>query len=108
NNGPEDLRLVAWVVPGEGKSVEAEGLTAWVGERLPEYMVPSAVVVMAALPLTPNGKVDRFALPIPAAPEPASAEPPRSPLEELVAGLWAEILGGGRPGLHDDFFALGG
>ncbi len=71
-------------------------------------MVPAAVVPLAALPLTPNGKVDRFALPIPAAPEGTSAEAPRTPLEELVAGLWTEVLGGGRVGLHDDFFALGG
>jgi amino acid adenylation domain-containing protein len=106
SSGSEDVRLVAWVVPTA--AVEAAELLAWVGERLPEYMVPAAVVPLAALPLTPNGKVDRFALPIPAAPEGASAEAPRTPLEELVAGLWTEVLGGGRVGLHDDFFALGG
>ncbi|MEO6193015.1 MAG: amino acid adenylation domain-containing protein [Thermoanaerobaculia bacterium] len=107
-NGAEDVRLVAWVVPGAGGQVEPEALLGWVGERLPEYMVPSAAVVLADLPLTPNGKVDRIALPIPAAPEGTAAEPPRSPLEQLVAGLWAEVLGGGRIGLEDDFFALGG
>jgi amino acid adenylation domain-containing protein len=112
--GAEDVRLVAWVVlasPAGGQGIEAEGLRAWMGERLPEFMVPSAVVTLAALPLTPNGKVDRRALPPPAAsagPRAAEAEPPRSPLEELVAGLWAELLGCERVGLHDDFFAAGG
>jgi amino acid adenylation domain-containing protein len=112
--GAEDVRLVAWVVlasPAEGQAIEAEALRAWVGERLPEFMVPSAVVTLAALPLTPNGKVDRRALPPPAitsGPRAAESEPPRSPLEELVAGLWAELLGCERVGLHDDFFAAGG
>ena len=115
--GAEDSRLVAWVVLAStagsqgGQAIEAEALQAWVGERLPEFMVPSAVVTLAAVPLTPNGKVDRRALPPPAAsagPRAAEAEPPRSPLEELVAGLWAELLGCERVGLHDDFFAAGG
>ncbi|HEY9419892.1 MAG TPA: amino acid adenylation domain-containing protein, partial [Thermoanaerobaculia bacterium] len=109
--GPEDLRLVAWVVPRDGEpveTIETEALLAWVEERLPEYMVPSAVAVLAALPLTPNGKVDRFSLPLPAAPCLPVAEPPRSPLEEMVAGLWAEVLGCDRVSLHDDFFSLGG
>ncbi|HEY0553301.1 MAG TPA: amino acid adenylation domain-containing protein, partial [Thermoanaerobaculia bacterium] len=109
--GPEDVRLVAWAMPAPGQAVEGEAVRAWAGERLPEFMVPAAVVVLAALPLTPNGKVDRRALPPPAAPDRSTAAggvPPRSPLEELTAGLWAELLGGGLPGLHDDFFALGG
>jgi amino acid adenylation domain-containing protein len=107
---PGDLRLAAWVVPAEGEpEIEPGALLAWLGERLPDYMVPSAVVVLEALPVTPNGKVDRRALPLPAAPEgTAAAEPPRSPLEALVAGLWAESLGRGKVGLHDDFFDLGG
>jgi amino acid adenylation domain-containing protein len=110
--GPGDVRLAAWVVPAPGHAVEAAILRAWLGERLPEFMVPSAVAALAALPLTPNGKVDRRALPPPAAagaPLAAALAAPRSPLEELVAGLWAELLGGERPvGLHDDFFASGG
>jgi len=112
--GLEDLRLVAWVVPAAGgrpESLETADLTAWVAERLPEYMVPSALLVLDALPLTPNGKVDRFALPIPAAAPslpPSAAELPRTALEELVAGLWSEVLACGRVGLHDDFFSLGG
>ncbi len=106
--GAEDVRLLAWVVPAAGRAVEPESLLAWVGERLPEYMVPAAVVPLAEMPLTPNGKVDRFALPIPEAREGTAAETPRSPVEELVAGLWAETLGLSRIGPHDDFFELGG
>jgi amino acid adenylation domain-containing protein len=107
---PGDLRLVAWVVPADKElEIEPEALLAWLGERLPDYMVPTAVVVLPALPVTPNGKVDRRALSLPAAPEgTAAAEPPRSPLEALVAGLWAESLGREKVGLHDDFFDLGG
>jgi hypothetical protein len=106
--GPEDVRLVAWVVPAAGERLDVPALLAWVGERLPEYMVPSAVVELAELPMLPNGKVDRRALPAPSAREAVAAEAPRTPLQELVAGLWAEVLGGGRVGLQDDFFALGG
>src|SRR6185369_1269145 len=92
-HGAEDVRLVAWVVPAAGQAAEPEALRAWVGERLPEYMVPAAVVALAEMPLTPNGKVDRFALPVPEAREGTAAEAPRSPIEELVGGLWAETLG---------------
>jgi amino acid adenylation domain-containing protein len=110
--GLQDVRLVAWVTPVPEEPVEAldgEALRAWVGERLPEFMVPSAVVTLAAFPLNPNGKVDRGALPPPAAVAPAAAsESPRTPLEELLAGLWAELLSLSRVGPHDDFFALGG
>jgi hypothetical protein len=106
--GRGDLRLIAWTVLREAAAVGAEALLAWVRERLPEYMVPSALVLLPALPMMPNGKVDRRALPLPVAVEGPAGKAPRSPVEELVAGFWAEILGGARPGLHDDFFALGG
>ncbi|HKH47952.1 MAG TPA: amino acid adenylation domain-containing protein, partial [Thermoanaerobaculia bacterium] len=97
-------RLVAWVA---GRP--ASDLRAWLQERLPGYMVPSAFVPLEALPLTPNGKVDRRALPAPETARSAADSPAAmSTLEELLAGIWAEVLGIERVGLHDDFFALGG
>ena len=78
-------------------------------ERLPDYMMPSAFVMLDELPLTPNGKVDRNALP---APDFASAAAeyaaPRNPTEEALTGIWQELLVMERIGIHDDFFALGG
>ncbi|HEX8696900.1 MAG TPA: amino acid adenylation domain-containing protein, partial [Longimicrobium sp.] len=100
-----DRRLVAYIV-GEA---EAEALRAHVRRSLPEYMVPSAFVPLEALPLTPNGKLDRKALP---APDLASAEEtyvaPRTPVEEVLAGIWAEVLGRERVGVEEGFFELGG
>ncbi|HEY2737200.1 MAG TPA: condensation domain-containing protein, partial [Thermoanaerobaculia bacterium] len=102
--------LTAWLVPREGSALPAAAdLRAFLRERLPDYMVPAAFVTIAELPLTPNGKVDRRALP---APGPRSAEEsylaPRTPAEEVVAGIWAELLGLERVGAADHFFALGG
>jgi amino acid adenylation domain-containing protein len=102
---PGDKRLVAYVVG----SVEADGLRAHLRQSLPEYMVPSAFVSLDVLPLTPNGKLDRKALPLP---ELASAEEayvaPRTPTEEVLAGIWAEMLGRERVGVEESFFDLGG
>ncbi|MCP4661138.1 MAG: non-ribosomal peptide synthetase, partial [bacterium] len=106
--------LVAYVVPHEGAEVDAGVLRAWLGESLPAYMVPGAVIFLDALPRTATDKVDRRALP---APEPGdlAAEvefvAPRDPVEELLAGIWAEGLGDGvarRMGVHENFFELGG
>ena len=103
-----ERRLVAYVVPAEAATAGTDALRAHVAARLPEHMVPSAWVVLQAMPLTPSGKVDRRALPAPDL-EASSAGrvPPRTPAEELVAGIWEHVLGV-RPGVHDNFFELGG
>ena len=110
-DGPGDKRLVAYVaVRGEAAPGPAE-LRRFLSERLPEYMVPQAFVLLDELPLTPNGKVDRRALPEPdgARPEPgAGYVAPRGAEEEEVARVWAEVLKVERVGADDNFFELGG
>jgi amino acid adenylation domain-containing protein len=89
---------------------EAGELRAFLRERLPTFMVPSAFVFLEALPLTPNGKVDRRSLPAPGRDRigPEVFVAPRSPLEENLAAIWSQVLGQERIGVHDDFFLLGG
>jgi 2-polyprenyl-3-methyl-5-hydroxy-6-metoxy-1,4-benzoquinol methylase/acyl carrier protein len=86
-------------------------LCSFAKKKLPEYMVPSAFVILEALPLTPNGKVDRQALPIPDAVRPKLEEAfvaPRTSVEEVLAAIWAQVLGLDRVGIHDNFLELGG
>ena len=107
---PGDQRLVAYYVAVDGAAPEAAALRAELGAQLPDYMVPSAYVALAALPLTPNGKLDLKALPAPDAGAYASRsyEAPQEGPEQLVATLWAQLLRRGQIGRHDNFFALGG
>jgi len=107
--GPK--RLVAYVVPsGDGEGLEKE-LREYLRGRLPEYMVPSAVEVLEELPRTTSGKVDRRRLPEPAGRRPELGEEyqgPRTEEERLLVGIWEEVLGLERVGVHDNFFDLGG
>jgi len=113
NGSTSDRRLVAYVVPepGAADAPSSQELRAHVSRSLPDYMVPSAFVVMQALPLSASGKVDRRALPAPerASPEPAAAyAPARTELEKTVASVWQGVLGAERIGVDDNFFELGG
>ncbi|MER7056138.1 amino acid adenylation domain-containing protein [Streptomyces sp. NPDC000351] len=99
-------RLVAYVVPS-GRATTAQELRGFVAERLPDFMVPSALVLLDRLPLMPNGKLDRAALPEPEFTG-APYREPRTPREKALAELFAEVLDVDRVGLDDGFFALGG
>ncbi|WP_203183063.1 non-ribosomal peptide synthetase [Streptomyces pratensis] len=105
---PGDRTLTAYVVPAPGRTPDPDLLAAHVGRRLPAYMVPAAIQPVDALPLTPNGKLDRSALPAPATRAGAAGGPPRNAHEEILAGLFADVLGVARVGIDDNFFALGG
>jgi amino acid adenylation domain-containing protein len=105
-DGPGERRLVGYVV-AEGDGLVVGELRGFLQRRLPEYMVPAVFVELAALPLTTSGKVDRRGLPVPAAPV-VGGLAPRTAVEEVLAGLWAEVLELERVGVEDDFFELGG
>src|SRR6202048_1602953 len=105
---PGDKRLVGYVVSANGQSTDPATLRAHLGQSLPDYMVPAAIVLLDALPLTPNGKLDRKALPASDLAATTTWRAPRTPQEEILCWLFAETLGVGRVGLEDNFFALGG
>jgi pristinamycin I synthase-3/4 len=119
---PGDRRLVAYVVPSKALATRSappptddlltvSGLREHLRERLPEYMLPAAFVLLETLPLTPTGKIDRRALPAPEQVRPELSQlyvAPRTPVEAELAVVWAEVLDIERAGIHDDFFELGG
>ncbi|QIQ01043.1 non-ribosomal peptide synthetase [Streptomyces liangshanensis] len=105
---PGDRTLTAYVVPAPGHTPDPDRLAAHVGHHLPAYLVPAAIQPLDALPLTPNGKLDRAALPAPATAPGVAGRAPRGAHEEILAGLFADVLGVPRVGVDDSFFALGG
>ena len=103
-----DKRLVGYVTESVSGAVDAAGVRAALGERLPGYMVPAAVVVIDGLPLTVNGKLDKRALPAPEYRDADRYRAPESAVEEILAGIYAQVLGVERVGVDDSFFELGG
>jgi amino acid adenylation domain-containing protein len=107
----KNKRLVAYVALHRGSTISIKELRNFLKEKLPDYMVPTSFVLMDSLPLTPNGKIDRKALPEPDIERPDFEKAfvgPRTPFEELLVGIWCEVLGLKEVGIHDNFFELGG
>ena len=103
--------LVAYFVPIVGETITVEQLRTFLTEQLPDYMIPSAFVEMESFPLTPNGKVNRRALPEPTTSRPELGQTfvePHTPIEEILAGIWRDVLGLEQVGIYDNFFDLGG
>ncbi len=107
--GAMDDRLVAYVVPkSPDTSLDASAVSAFIGKKLPSYMVPAALMALPELPLTPNGKLDRKRLPAPAAVRVSEPVAPVSDIEKELLGIWRRVLKMDALGTNDDFFALGG
>ncbi|MFL6336447.1 MAG: amino acid adenylation domain-containing protein, partial [Pyrinomonadaceae bacterium] len=109
-DAPGDKRLLAYVVARDGDSLTTGELRGFLRERLPEHMIPSAFVLLPSLPQTPTGKVDRRALLglETEAPDPGTYVPARNLVEEMLVGVWLQVLGAERVGAEDNFFELGG
>ncbi|MGW9302868.1 amino acid adenylation domain-containing protein [Streptomyces cyaneofuscatus] len=105
---PGDRTLTAYVVAAPGHTPDPDRLTAHLGRHLPAYLVPAAIQPLEALPMTPNGKLDRAALPAPTTSPGTGGRAPRGAREEILAGLFADVLGVARVFADDNFFAQGG
>jgi len=103
-----EKRLVGYVVGRDGAAVDVGKLRAGLKQQLPDYMIPSAWKQLAELPLTANGKLDRRSLPEPEGEQASGGSGPRTPVEEIIAGIWCEVLKRERVGVEDNFFDLGG
>lgn len=106
----ERQELVAYCVPEDGAGPQADAIKQQLAAIVPDYMVPSHIILLARLPLTPNGKLDRRALPEPSQDEAAAAgyAAPAGAIEAAIAAVWCEVLGRERIGRNDNFFELGG
>ncbi|MEW1723450.1 amino acid adenylation domain-containing protein [Streptomyces sp. NPDC093109] len=107
----EHKRLIAYYLPAAGSALRPDELRRALARRLPEYLVPAVCVALAEFPRTASGKLDRAALPLPDAVGGQPADlfvAPGTPTERIIAAVWQDVLGTGRVGVHDDFFALGG
>ena len=106
---PGDKRLVAYYTSSPEHEVSSSELRAFLGEHLPDYMVPAVYVPLNEMPLSPNGKLDRKALPVPEAGAVSRVyEPPQGEIEKTLAAIWQELLNVEQVGRHDNFFELGG
>jgi acyl carrier protein len=108
---PGNQRLVGYVIARPEESIDAAEVRRYLKHKLPDFMIPSALVQLDELPLTPSGKVNRKALPAPDRNRPELDESfatPRTPVEEILATIWAVILKLDKVGIHDNFFDLGG
>ncbi|HXM48142.1 MAG TPA: amino acid adenylation domain-containing protein [Pyrinomonadaceae bacterium] len=108
---PGDRRLVAYLVADPETPVDAVALRTYLKEKLPDYMIPTSFVMLDAMPLSANGKVNRWALPLPDHTRLETEEAfilPHTMIEEVLAGIWSEVLGVEQVGVHDNFFVLGG
>ncbi|MBW4508480.1 MAG: amino acid adenylation domain-containing protein [Scytonematopsis contorta HA4267-MV1] len=107
---PGNQHLVAYVVPNVEVSITSNQVRDFLKDKLPDYMVPSVVMLLEKMPLTPNGKIDRRSLPTPDIQSSLTANfvSPRNPTQEVIAGLWAEVLNLQQIGIYDNFFELGG
>ncbi|CAM2009936.1 non-ribosomal peptide synthetase [Acanthopleuribacter pedis] len=106
--GSKARRLVAYIVPQDGDPIDQDHLRGFLAELIPDYMIPATYIELDSIPLTANGKVDRGALPDPGAAVDAELSAPRTPTEERLCGIWADLLGVDKVGIDDNLFDLGG